>query len=335
VSVQALASAAAAWQSPVTRRALTWDPTRHVFAGAPNEVFGCLADDIPDFRPGGVPLAASEIGAIRAGLERRWLESEARPLPPQRLSLVAPAAARRFWRGTTRVELVAFLRWCARGRPPYTQRDSMRLYEAVADVYPNALRSEVAVLTDGRLATAPLALFKRLSLQPVIDLIRRERVRSVLDFGCGWGINTLLLRQLFPDLEIRAFDYSPQRMLATQFNLERAGTGQCLLFVGDGSRLPLRDASVDLVLTAHVLEQMDEVLPAALAEIRRVALRFAVHIEPSWRWARWPHRLRVRRMGYPRNITGGSTALGWRVLEHRPAEPAWGKTPGELIVLGR
>jgi SAM-dependent methyltransferase len=165
--------------------------------------------------------------------------------------------------------------------------------------------------------------------------MRAEGLRSVLDFGCGWGANTILLRQQAPDAQVWSFDASPYRVLSARYNLERLKLAPYRLFVADGSRLPLPDGSVDLVFTTHVLEQMAEVLPAALAEIHRVARRFAVHVEPGTRFARWPHRLRVRRLGYPRDIVERSRALGWTVREHRPAEPGWGKAPGELIVLAR
>jgi SAM-dependent methyltransferase len=209
----------------------------------------------------------------------------------------------------------------------------MRLYGTVSDVYPRALRRLVTVLTDTGVATAPLALFKRLSLEPIVDLIRRERLRSVLDFGCGWGANTIVLRQLLPELDVWSFDYSPQRALNTQFNLLALGLSPYRLFVADGSRLPLPDGAVDVVLTTHVLEQMAEVLPAALREAFRVARRYAYHVEPTYRFARWPHRLRMRRLGYPRDIAESAVRVGWRILQRQPANPTWGRTPAEVLLL--
>ena len=270
---------------------------------------------------------------MRARLADWWRREEATATPPPMLARVPPAEARRYWRLIARSEVRAFLGWWLRGRPAYTQRDSVELYRTVADIYPNAERRLVTVLADGGVATTPLMTFKRLTLEPLLDLIDREGITSVLDYGCGWGANTIVLGQLRPSLNVWSFDLSPERALATQFNLGRLGLVCERLFVADGSRLPLPDGAVDLVLSTHVLEQMAEVLDPALAEIHRVARRFAWHVEPTDRFARWPHRLRVRRLGYPLDIAERAQRLGWTLVERRLANPAWGRTPGELIVL--
>jgi SAM-dependent methyltransferase len=323
----------AAWQSPTARRPLAWDADIAVFRDGAGETFPCFADEIPDFRPSGRRLAPDEVDEIRQRLATAWDAADADVLTPQALTIGPEPATRRFWRQTARGEALAFAAWCARGCPLYRQRDSMERYRTVTDVYPSALRRRVTVLAGDHVATAPLAFFKRLSLDPLVELIRQHDVRSVLDFGCGWGANTIILRQLFPQLEVWSFDYSPERVVNTQFNLRRLGLTPYRLFVADGSRLPLPDGAVDLVLSTHVLEQMNEVLPAAMRETYRVARRFAYHVEPAYRFARWPHRLRVRRLGYPRDIPTPATAAGWRVRAHAPATPAWGRTPGELVLL--
>jgi SAM-dependent methyltransferase len=324
---------AASWVSPVLRRPLTWDANRRVFVSEAGETFGCLADNIPDLRDGEPPLRGDEIIAIQGRLQRAWTDSETLPEPPQVVTAARIAATWRYWIRTAGSETLALARWYAQGSRPFTQSDSMQLYRNVTDVYPRALRRTVTVLTHRRVATAPLALFKRLSLQPIVDLIRRKSLRSVLDFGCGWGANTIILREIFPDLDVWSFDYSPHRVLNTRFNLHALGLRPYRLFVADGSRLPLPDDSVDLVISTHVLEQMREVLPAALRETFRVARRYACHIEPTYDFARWPHRLRMRRLGYPRDVARQTAAAGWRILERRPADPAWGRTPAELLLL--
>jgi SAM-dependent methyltransferase len=334
VSVEENLALAGHYISPASRRPLHRDTSSASFVTVDGaERFGCLGGDIPDLRVDSSALIHAEIAALQHRLQRRWDECQVEPPLPPTLLPASPAEARRYWRITATSELKAYLRWRARGRPPYTQEASMRLYRDVSDVHAAAARRRVTVLTAGGVATVSLTHFKRLSLEPLLRLIVDHDVRSVLDFGCGWGANSVILRQLMPDLEAWSFDYSPQRVLTTQFNLRALGLVPYRLFVADGSRLPLGDAAVDLVLTTHVLEQMGEVLPRALDEIHRVARRFAYHVEPSWRWGRWPHRLRMRRLGYPRTIAEASLARGWRLVDHRPADPGWGRVPGELIVL--
>ncbi len=324
----------ASFVSPVTRRPLS-RAGAELLSDDGVERFPILAGDVPDLRPGARPLSADEVGAVTARLDELWEAGERGPESPRAIAPADPAARRRFWRAVARAESAAYARWWLGGRRPYTQADSMAVYREVTDTYPNALRRRVWVTTGDSVGTAPIETFKRLSLAPIVSLMRAEGVRSVLDFGCGWGANSILLRQECPEAEVWSFDASPYRVLSARYNLERLGLGPYRLFVADGSRLPLPDGAVDLVFTTHVLEQMAEVLPQALAEIRRVARRFAVHVEPGTRFARWPHRLRVRRLGYPRDIAERARALGWTVREHRPAVPGWGKAPGELIVLAR
>lgn len=322
--------------SPVTRRPLVRAAAGHDLVTEDEaERFPILAGDVPDLRPGAVALTGEEMAAVDARLDQLWENGDRGPEPPRTITPANARAARGFWRTVARAESSAYARWWLRGRRPYTQADSMAIYREVTDTYPNALRRRVWVTMGRSVGTAPIETFKRLSLEPILDLMRAEGLRSVLDFGCGWGANTILLRQQAPNAQVWSFDASPYRVLSARYNLERLKLAPYRLFVADGSRLPLPDGSIDLVFTTHVLEQMAEVLPAALAEIHRVARRFAVHVEPGTRFARWPHRLRVRRLGYPRDIVERSQALGWTVREHRPAEPGWGKAPGELIVLAR
>ena len=334
MSTQENLALAGCFVSPASRRPLHRDRGSSTFVSVDGaERFGCVDGQIPDFRVDEPLVPPADVYALRGRLQHRWDDSDAGLALAPTLVPATPRQAWQYWRITATSELRAFLAWWARGRPPYTQRDSMRLYRDVADVYAAAVRRPVTVLTGRGVATVPLAHFKRLSLEPLIQLVRDRGVRTALDFGCGWGANTVLLRQLLPELEVWSFDYSPQRVLTTQFNLRALGLTPYRLFVADGSRLPLADGAVDVVLTTHVLEQMGEVLPRAMDEIHRVARRFAYHVEPSWRWGRWPHRLRMRRLGYPRDIAEQAVARGWRLVDHRPADPGWGRVPGELIVL--
>lgn len=85
-----------------------------------------------------------------------------------------------------------------------------------------------------------------------------------LDFGCGEGalLPTLAARHrtvIAADLDVRAAD-----RLVRAWRLENVRVTSA-----DGTRLPLRDASIDCVVAADVLEHFADLAPP-LAEIHRV-----------------------------------------------------------------
>ena len=108
-----------AFVSPTSRRPLTWDAERAVFVAAGDaERFGCIADEVPDFRPDGCGLPADEIAGFRARLAELWKRSEAEPLPPQALVPASSADTRRYWRFVARGDMPAWtahsLQWLDR-----------------------------------------------------------------------------------------------------------------------------------------------------------------------------------------------------------------------------
>jgi malonyl-CoA O-methyltransferase len=89
----------------------------------------------------------------------------------------------------------------------------------------------------------------------------------VLDLGSGTGRMTAALKRRYPRARLIALDIAPGM-------LREARRHQSLLrrfdrVCGDALRLPLRDASVDLVFS-NVMLQWCEPLALALAEVRRV-----------------------------------------------------------------
>ncbi len=109
-------------------------------------------------------------------------------------------------------------------------------------------------------------------------LARRHRLISqdvplgpdqvLLDFGCGNGAQTLL----FADQVGRLIgaDVVPDHVAAFAAAARRQGLAdRATALLYDGARLPLREASVDVVISCEVLEHVaDEAV--ALREIRRV-----------------------------------------------------------------
>lgn len=95
----------------------------------------------------------------------------------------------------------------------------------------------------------------------------RFRPRVVLDLGAGTGRVSAELKRRYPRALVVALDLSPGMLREARRHqrLWRRFARLC----GDALRVPLRDASVDLVFSSLML-QWCEPLTAALAEVRRV-----------------------------------------------------------------
>ncbi len=114
----------------------------------------------------------------------------------------------------------------------------------------------------------------------LVELVRSCQPRSILDAGCGEGINLLTLSRE-GDWELEGLELTAESLAIARDALpERVRLRQ-----GDVQRLPYDDRSFDLVLGTEVLEHVDD--PArALREMARVArhrLILSVPREPLWR----------------------------------------------------
>ena len=122
--------------------------------------------------------------------------------------------------------------------------------------------------------------------------------RTVLEVGCGNGINLFSLAGAFPDISFTGVDLTEEGIAqarraqgdeATLEILRRYSPLEVrepdaltrITFVqGDASALPFGDSSFDLVLTVLAVEQMERIRSAALSEIGRVASGHALMLEP-------------------------------------------------------
>ena len=101
----------------------------------------------------------------------------------------------------------------------------------------------------------------------------------VVEVGAGEGRITERLRERFPDATVVGLDLPDARL---QDEWRDAGVP---MFVGDATRLPFTDASIDLVVALEVLEHVPRP-ERALDEIARVcrgAAVLSVPREPIWR----------------------------------------------------
>jgi SAM-dependent methyltransferase len=97
-----------------------------------------------------------------------------------------------------------------------------------------------------------------------VELARRyvapERPTTVLDFGCGIGNTTRLLRDAFAGADVTGYDPSARSIeVATRLSVARP---ERLRFVGHngggaGDALPFAEASFELIFTANVFHHIE------------------------------------------------------------------------------
>lgn len=157
----------------------------------------------------------------------------------------------------------------------------------------------------------------------LVHLIEQLRPTSVLEVGCGNGINLILLAGRFPDIRFTGVELTEAGHQAARLFQERDTLPPMLVRYAplplhdpgafrridfrqaDAARLPFADGTFDLVVTVLALEQMERIRQQALAEIGRVTRRHALMIEPfaDVNRALWP-RLNVYRRDYFRGRIG-------------------------------
>jgi ubiquinone/menaquinone biosynthesis C-methylase UbiE len=111
-------------------------------------------------------------------------------------------------------------------------------------------------------------LVQRLTYRPVhdavLEVLRRAAPRRILDVGCGTGLLTTRCRRELPGTAVVGCDFS-LGMLAHA----RANDPALPWVQGDALRLPIRDATVDAVVSTEAFHWFPD-KPRALAEFFRV-----------------------------------------------------------------
>ncbi len=163
---------------------------------------------------------------------------------------------------------------------------------------------------------------KNIYLQIISQLLDQLGCRSVLEVGSGRGDNIALLSLQNPKLMLTGLEISwmgtqrsqelianfPQQLLADFFgekylvskeNLEKLKLAQ--FFNGDATQMDFPDNTFDAAFTILVLEQMPYIYPKALEEMRRVAKKYCIFLEPFWEANGLKGRLHLNRMDYFRS----------------------------------
>jgi hypothetical protein len=102
----------------------------------------------------------------------------------------------------------------------------------------------------------------------IADRIARDRPGRVLDWGCGWGQVTALLRAR-EHLDVEAFDFRPETGASGPAPLAKYPAITAYIETSDPVRLPYEDDRYDAVLSCGVLEQVGDP-DGSLEELKRV-----------------------------------------------------------------
>jgi SAM-dependent methyltransferase len=134
-------------------------------------------------------------------------------------------------------EVKDLVRDAYRNVPPTTEAVARKLYspEELAEVPASAVRRALGVANHLRFA----------------DIRPGE---TVLDLGCGGGIDTILAaRRTGPAGRVIALDFLPEMLERTAASSREAGLGNVETLLGELEAIPLPDATVDLVISNGVV----------------------------------------------------------------------------------
>ena len=111
--------------------------------------------------------------------------------------------------------------------------------------------------------------FYQAILEAISDLLSNsESTKTILDIGCGEGFYSRKLQESLPDKTFYAFDISKD---SVQIAAKSEPNWAVNWFVGDLARLPIKDASMDILL--------DIFSPANYGEFRRVLSKDGILIK--------------------------------------------------------
>lgn len=130
----------------------------------------------------------------------------------------------------------------------------------------------------------------------IINAMSGQRVKSVLEIGCGAGYNLYRIKKAFPNTEISGCDINEDAIRMAKHKLPEAD-----LKVGSADALPFNGDSYDLVLTDALLIYIGpDKIRRVFREIRRVGYERMMFVEFHSKsfWKRFGLRLASRYYAY-------------------------------------
>ncbi len=136
-----------------------------------------------------------------------------------------------------------------------------------------------------------------------IDRIGQEikENNSVLEAGCGGGVNVIVLKQRYPEKEFLGFDFVQARVeSATRVALQKKQSVR--FFQGDIRTIPLADKAVDMAFTNLALEQLPNHTIEAITELVRVVRHRIVLVEPCYEFGNFAQKQYLIYKDYTRSL---------------------------------
>ncbi len=252
----------------------------------------------------------ADTSALDLGLTRQSLEDTFAPYVAREISSGEMDEWRAMIKGRGRKILKRrlhrqLLGWLSgAGRAP---TDSAAIYEATwdrttLDNLVNAKARAVPFVWGQRRMMAAAPGMKRVHLHYLMRVIERLRPRSVLEVGCGIGINLFVLGARFPDIAFQGIDLTANGIAAIQALSEDESLPAALLAYspepsrdpgahrriqvrrGSAAEMPYGDGEFDLIYSVQALEQMEAIRTSVMAELRRVSRSHVAMIEAFRDW---------------------------------------------------
>mgnify|MGYP000751894240 CR=1 FL=1 len=107
----------------------------------------------------------------------------------------------------------------------------------------------------------------------------KSQVHNILEFGCGVGINMILLNTIAMFANVSGFEYSSLRFATAIKNIEHLNATIRNLFLANGLKTPLNDNSFDLTFAMDVLTQIHGQEQLMIDELIRVSRKFILICE--------------------------------------------------------
>lgn len=250
------------------------------------------------------PLAATGLGIDRAGIFAAMEPFVARRLTPTDPDWQAEVERKS---AKTKQQLRK-RRWLGWLRGP--RRDQRRIAEeydaswARKRLEPYDVASKptagAAWQYDDQVMFATSAAGSRARLLVLMRALEQLDPESVLEVGCGNGLNLLVLACRFPEVRFAGVELTDGGIAVARAVQEEARLPEVLQRFSpeplidlrahrrvdfhhrSAADLPFADASVDLVYSSLALEQMEQVRNEAIDEMARVSARHTVMLEPFW-----------------------------------------------------